>query len=138
MGRHYMRRLSPVDLVGAVCARVREGTGTDCLTDPNGRESPFYAAQLVSTRPGKSKMMRLDVFSVLVYCISAPSETQGPVLGMVAALEEAMERDVELPCPFSLVRQEDTGVQVVKRDPTGEWNAAVGFDLTVSYGLIIK
>lgn len=133
-----MRRLSPVDLVGAVCRRIREGTGLDCLTDPKDKKSPYYAVLLEGTAPGKSKAMRLDVFRLSVYCVSGASDTQGPVLGMIGEAEEAMERDVDLPCGFRVVRQVDTGVQTVGSAPTGEWSAVIGYEITVSYGLIVK
>ena len=42
-------------------------------------------------------------------------------------------------CPtFHLVRQDDMGIQNIKRDGTGEWHAIVAYELTVSYGLIVK
>lgn len=138
MSRRYMRRLSPVDLVGAVCRRIRDGTGLDCLTDPKDRRSPYYAVLLEGSRPGKSKAMRLDVFTLSVYCVSAHADTQGPVLGMVGDAEEAMERDIDLPCGFTVVKQVDTGVQSVGSVPTGEWSAVIGYEITVSYGLIAK
>lgn len=138
MSRRTLRRISPVDLVAAVVARVSEGTGTKCVLNPDGEESPLYSASLVGTRPGKSKSMFLDVYQIQLHAISAPSGSSGSVMGMVAALEEAMERDVALPAPFWLVRQDDMGIQNVKRDPTGEWHAIVAYELTVSYGLMIK
>jgi hypothetical protein len=142
MGRHAVRRLSPVDLLAAVVARVEAGTGTKCVLDPSDEESPLYSVSFVGSRPGRSKTLFLDVMDVQVHAISQPSGSEGEVLAMVAALEEAMEEDVVVDaseCPvFHLVRQDDMGVQTVKRDPTGEWHAIVAYELTVSYGIIAK
>lgn len=136
--RHAIKRMSPVDVLAAVVSRVTGGTGTQCLTDPDDEESPFYFAEIVSSRPGRSKTMRVDVFDVAVHAISTPSDTREGVLGMVASLEEAMERDVDVPAPFWLVGQDDLGIQTIKRDPSREWHAVVGFELSVSYGLVVK
>ena len=57
---------------------------------------------------------------------------------MLDALSEAMSTRVELACPYRVVRQVDDGVQTIKRDETGEWHAISEFEITVSYGLIIK
>ena len=138
MGRHALRRLSPVDLLAAVCARVSEGTGLACVTDPADEPSPFYSATLAGIRPGRSKSMFLDVFEVQLHAVAAPSRTQAEVLAMVGDLSSAMCQDVVLPEPFALVRQDDMGLQAVKRDPTGEWHAIATYELTVSYGLMIK
>ncbi len=135
---HAMRRVSPVDVLEAVQTRIEVGTGVMCVTDPDDQESPFYSLDFASSRPGRSKSMRLDVFDVWVHCISKPSGSSQEVLEMVAALEEAMEQDVKLAAPFSVVRQDDMGVQVVKQDETQEWHAVVAYEITVSYGLIIK
>lgn len=136
--RHAMRRMSPVEVLAAVVANVSDGTGVRCLTDPDGEVSPFYFTEIISSRPGRSKTMRVDVFDVAVHAISTPSDTREGVLGMVASLEEAMERDVDVPAPFWLVGQDDLGIQTIKRDPSREWHAVVGFELSVSYGLVVK
>lgn len=142
MSRRMLRRLSPVDLVAAIVARVQDGTGTRCVLDPDDEPSPLYSVSLVGSRPGKSKTMFLDVFDVQIHAISSPSRSREGVLAMVASLEEAMEQDVVVDaseCPiFNLVRQDDMGIQNIKRDGTGEWHAIVAYELTVSYGLIAK
>jgi hypothetical protein len=137
-----LRRLPPADLLAAVVARVSEGTGVRCVLNPDDEESPLYSASLVGTRPGKSKSLFLDVYEVQLHAISVPSGSAEAVLGMVGSLEEAMEQDVVVDaseCPtFHLVRQDDMGIQNIKRDPTGEWHAVVAYELTVSYGLMAK
>lgn len=138
MSRHVLKRLSPGDLIAAVVARVSQETGLVCTTNPNDEESPFFAVSFVGSRPGKSKALRLDVYSLQLHAISKPSYTQAEVLELIGLLEEAMEKDIALPCPFSLVRQDEMGVLTVKRDPTREWHAIVLYELTVSYGLMIK
>lgn len=133
-----MKRLSPVQLMEAVREVIEDGTGLECCSDPDGKESPFYAVEFVGSAPVKSKTMRLDGFSLLVHCIDVPSTSQVGVLGMVNALEEAMEACPCLPAPFRLVRVDEGGVQQVKRDPTGEWHAVLAYTFTVSYGLLVK
>lgn len=133
-----LRRLSPVALVEAVRDLVEDGTGLECTMNPDGKASPFYGIELVGSAPAKSKTMRLEAFSLLLHCISVPSETQLECLGMVNALEEAMEAFPCLTAPFRVVRCDDGGVQQIKRDETGEWHAVVAYTVTVSYGLIIK
>lgn len=142
MSRRMLRRLSPVDLVAAIVTRVQDGTGVKCVTDPDGEASPLYSIGSITSRPGKSKTMFLDVFDVQVHAISRPGRDRAEVFGMIRALEEAMEQDVVVDaseCPtFHMVRQDDMGIQNIKRDGTGEWHAIVAYELTVSYGLIVK
>lgn len=133
-----LKRLSPVALVEAVRDLVEDGTGLECTMNPDGKPSPFYGIELAGSAPKKSKTMRLEVFSVLLHCISVPSATQLECLQMVNALEEAMEAYPCLPAPFRVVRCDDGGVQQIKQDPTGEWHAVVAYAVTVSYGLLVK
>ena len=107
-----MKRLSPVQLMEAVREVIEDGTGLECCSDPDGKESPFYAVEFVGSAPVKSKTMRLDGFSLLVHCIDVPSTSQVGVLGMVNALEEAMEACPCLPAVRSDTAAECTGVDV--------------------------
>lgn len=137
-GRRLVR-LSPVDLVGAVARLVESGTGTKCVTTVReDEESPFFFVEFAGTRPVKSRTMFLEDFTCYVHAVSAPSESQMGVLGMVAAMEEAMEAVVSLPAPFHVAQQVEDGIQRVMRDPSGEWHAIVSYTIRVSYGLKIK
>lgn len=133
-----LKRLSLSELIAAVVAQVEDSTGLRCVTDANNEPSPFYSIGAVVTRPDKSKTMYLDVFTLQIHAISKPGETREEVFSMLDALSEAMSVRVELACPYRVVRQVDDGVQTIKRDETGEWHAISEFEITVSYGLIIK
>lgn len=133
-----LHRVSPVDLLAAVVERVTDGTSYPCMSDPDMAESPFYSLELVESRPERSKTMYLDTYVVWVHVIAAPSKTQETVLDMVQELEEAMTQPVELPDCFNLTRQVESGMQTINKDPTGEWHAVVAYELTVSYGLMVK
>lgn len=133
-----LRRLSPIDLMGAVAALVEEGTGTRCVATVGEAESPYYIVEFVGSRPAKSRTMFLEDMTLYVHAIDAPSESQLGVLAMVQAMEEAMEATPSLPEPFHLVLQNQDGINQVKRDPSGEWHAVVSYTFRVSYGLRIK
>lgn len=134
----FLKRMSPADLIAEIVAQVKDYTKLECVLNPDNEPSPFYAVRLSGTQPGKSKMMRLDVFEIEMHAISKPSNSQAEVLSMVQMLGEALEKNLCLPTPFNLVRQDDMGIQVIKQDQTGEWHAVVLYQFTVSYGLLIK
>lgn len=133
-----VRRLSPVTLMAAVRAVVEAGTGKACVSDPDGREAPFYGMELVGSEPKRTKSMRLDEFTVYLHAFAPPARSQAGVLELVRDVEEAMEATVELPPPFELAGQDEDGIMQIKRDESGEWHAVVAYRLTVSYGLIVK
>lgn len=133
-----MRRLSPVTLMAAVRAVVEAGTGKACVSDPDGRDAPFFGMELVGSAPKRSKSMRLDEFTVYIHAFAPPSPSQAGLLDLVQEVEEALEATVELPAPFALVGQDEDGIIQIKRDESGEWHAVIAYRITVSYGLIVK
>lgn len=133
-----LRRLNPVQLIQAVREVIEEHTGLECCTNPNDKESPFYAIALSATRPVKSKTMRLEDFDLDIHAISVPSESQTDVLGMVASMEEAVEACPELCPPWHVVSVTENGLVQCVQDPTSEWHAVVSYTVRVSYGLLIK
>ena len=84
--------------------------------------------------------MCLDVFNVLVHCISEPVEpySNAPVLRLVQKAEEAMEHEIELPAPYLLNTQDCMGLRAVTRDPSGEGHAVLSYRIEVCYGLLCK
>lgn len=133
-----LRRLNPVQLVQAVRDVIETSTGLECCTNPQDKESPFYAIAITATRPAKSKTMRLEDFDIEVHAISVPSESQMGVLGMVTDMEEAIEATPELCPPWHVVSVTENGMVQCVQDPTKEWHAVVSYTVRVSYGLLIK
>ena len=145
MARKVLRRLSLSELVIAVVDHVSTITHAKCVTDPDNEESPFYSIGAISSEPGRSKTMYLEVFTVELHVISKPSKTRYEIFEMIRSLQEAMSTPISLEkeglataTPYTVVRQVDNGVQTIKHDETGEWHAIVSFEVTVSYGLMIK
>lgn len=132
------KRLSPVALMGAVRAVVEGGTGLPCVSDPDGRAAPFYGIELRGTRPGASKGLRLEEYELLLHTFAPPAPSQVEALELATRLEEALEVRAALPAPYTVVSQEEAGIQQVKRDESGEWHVVTAYRVVVSYGIICK
>lgn len=133
-----LKRLNPVQMVQAVREVIEDGTGLECCTNPDGKESPFYAIAISATRPVQSKSMRMEDFDLDIHAISVPSESQMDVLQMVTDMEEAIEACPEMCPPWHVVSVTENGMVQCVQDPTKEWHAVVSYTVRVSYGLLIK
>ena len=94
-----MRRLSPVTLMAAVRAVVEAGTGKACVSDPDGRDAPFFGMELVGSAPKKSKSMRLVEFTVYVHAFAPPSPSQAGLLDLVQEVEGPLRPPSNFPRP---------------------------------------
>ena len=132
-------KLNPVDFLAALKARVEESTGLPCHDNPKDKESPFYSFELLGIKPDNTKTMLVDVFSVRIHCIAAPSEGSEAVLDMVHGLFEAMTARLAFGCPaFRSVNQQCDGLRAVKTDESGEGHAVVDYSIGVCYRLRMK
>lgn len=135
-----MRRLSIAAFLGCLIRHIENETGRRCYDDPDGKASPFFSVQLVRSDPADTKTMYVDAYEVWVHCISEPvtPHSNAPVLMLVNELEEAMTEDIALPEPYSIFRQEYSGVQTLKKDESGEGHAVLSFRFHVCYGFRCK
>lgn len=135
-----LRRLSIAEFIGCLIDHIEEHTGLPCYDDPDGKASPFYSVQLVRSEPADTKTEFRDVYTVWIHCISKAvrPHSNAPVLVLVQKLEEAMTAELELPCPHLLQRQDYSGVQVLKKDESGEGHAVLSFDFHIRYGFRCK
>ena len=133
------KKLNLTDLIAAIQAKVEVKTGLRCYDHVElNAESPFYFAEVVRLTPANSKTMYRDNIEVYIHCIAAESPSSVGVYNLIDDLQEALSEDIELPEPFELIMQTDSGVQVIKTDETGEKHAVVGFMFMVCYGFICK
>lgn len=135
-----LKRLSIAEFIGCLIDFIEEKTGLRCYDSPDNKESPFYSVQLVSSEPGDTKTMFIDVYQVWIHCIGAPTKphSTAPVLALVRQLEEAMTDDVELPEPYQMQRQVYGGLRTLKVDESDEGHAVLSFDFHVCYGFRCK
>lgn len=135
-----IRRMGIGELLGCLIGHIEEGTGIACYDFPEDRESPLFSVEIETTEDARTKTMFLDVFNVLIHCVSEPVEpfSSAPVLRLVQMAEEAMEREMELPAPFLLNTQDFMGLRRVGRDQSGEGHAVLSYRIEVCYGLICK
>ena len=135
-----IRRMSIGEFLGCLIDHITEHTGITCYDFPEDRPSPLFSAEIEATEDARTKTMCLDVFNVLIHCISEPVEpfSTAPVYRLVQQVEEAMESELELPKPFLLNTQDFMGLRVVTRDPSGEGHAILSYRIEVCYGLLCK
>lgn len=135
-----IRRMSIGEFLGCLIDHITEHTGITCYDFPEDRPSPLFSAEIETTEDARTKTMCLDVFNVLIHCISEPVEpfSTAPVYRLVQQVEEAMESELELPKPFLLNTQDFMGLRVVTRDQSGEGHAILSYRIEVCYGLLCK
>ena len=134
-----LKKLNLTDLFKAVQTQVQTGTKLPCYDAiPLNALSPFYFMELAGNTPADTKTMYVQKYSIDIHVIADPSPSSVPVFRYIQALEEALTDDITIPCPYRLVRQDETGVRNVYNEETGEKHAVVGFDFLVSYGFKVK
>lgn len=134
-----LKKLSFIDLLREVIIKVEEGTGLRCYDEiPKNAPSPFYFAEIVGLRSENTKTMFVDVFTVFIHAISKPSNSSIELYNLVQNLEEAMTREIELPCEYNLLLQTSQGLNSMQRDETNEKHAVLGYEFKVNYGFKIK
>ena len=134
------RRMSIAEFLGCLIDHIEEHTGIKCCDFPDNVPSPLFSVEIETTEDARTKTMFLDVFNVLVHCISEAAEpfSTAPVLRLVEQAEEALESEVEIPGPFALNSQDFMGLRSVTRDQSGEGHAVLSYRFEICYGLICK
>lgn len=135
-----MKRLSVGGFLGCLIAAIKERTDISCYDNADNKPSPLYSVQLLRTEPANTKTMFIDRYEVYIHCISVKVEpySNAPVLRLVQQLEEAMTDDLKLPAPYLLHRQDYSGLQVLKKDPSGEGHAVLSYTFHICYGYRCK
>lgn len=105
---------------------------------PDGTAAPFYVIEVVDKYPEGTKVMWAEVFSVWIHAIAEEDNSKIGIYSLVEELEEALTMELELPDGFELIRQEQTGIQSLQRDESGEWHAIVSYDFKIAYGFKSK
>lgn len=105
---------------------------------PDGTAAPFYVIEVVDKYPEGTKVMWAEVFSVWIHAIAEEDNSKIGIYSLVEELEEALTMELELPDGFELIRQEQTGIQSLQKDETGEWHAIVSYDFKIAYGFKSK
>lgn len=134
-----LKRLSFIDLVKSIKTRIEDNTRKKCYDEiPKDAESPFYFVEVVGSRPANTKTMWCDNFQVFIHCIAEPSGSSVPIYTLIQDLEEALTEDIELPEDFTLILQNNNGIQTLKTDETNEKHAIISYEFKICYGFKIK
>lgn len=134
-----LKQASMVDLVSSLKKQIEKATAVTCYDAvPLNAPSPFYYVQVVGKRSDNTKTSYRDVFSVWIHAIAPETESSVPIFDMIQVLEETMTQDIELPEPFQVLLQSNTGMQSLRTDETGEKHAVLAYDITVFYGFKTK
>lgn len=105
---------------------------------PDCAAAPFYVIEVVDKYPEGTKVMWAEVFSVWIHAIAEEDNSKIGIYSLVEELEEALTMELELPDGFELIRQEQTGIQSLQKDESGEWHAIVSYDFKIAYGFKSK
>ena len=108
------------------------------LPIPDNAPSPFYFMELSGHKPADTKTMYVERYSVSFHIIAEPTPSSVPTYRYIKMLEEALTDDIQIPRPYHLVEQLETGVQSIYMEQTGEKHSVVGFDFLISYGYKMK
>lgn len=135
-----IRRMSIGEFLGCLIDHIAEKTGIACYDYPDNVASPLYSVEIETTEDARTKTMCLDVYNVLIHCISEPVEpySNAPVLRLVQKAEEALTEEVSVPAPFLLNSQDFMGLRTCGRDQSGEGHAVLSYRFEICYGLICK
>lgn len=134
-----LKKLSFTDLLKQVIVRVQDGTGLRCYDDiPLNAPAPFYFAEIVGLRPANTKTMYVDVFTVYIHAIAKASNSSIEIYKLIQELEEAMTKDIVLPCEYNLLLQTGQGLNTIKIDETNEKHAILSYEFKINYGFKIK
>ena len=97
----------------------------------------IYYVQVVKTQTTGSKTSYCETITVWIYAV-CPSNDQHEKNNMLNALNEALTEDIELPQPYILVMQKDSGRQQTDQKENDKREAVEAYDFVVSYGLKFK
>ena len=130
-----LKQFPITELIKAIQAQVRTGTGRKCLDHVEQNEqSPFYYVEFRQSRPGKSKTMFVQDYDVYIHVVTEETESSVPLYRYIQELEEALTQDISIPEPYHLVMQTDNGVVSNYREETDELHGVVSFTFRISYG----
>lgn len=135
------KQLSIIDVLKAVRDRVETDTDYVCYVDmPVNEKSPLYFAELIGTRPVKSKTMFRTEYTVYIHVIDEPHENKSTagLYKMIEALEEALTTEISVPKEYNLIMQINDGLVQKQLDETNEWHAIIAFRFDVCYGFKMK
>ena len=82
--------------------------------------------------------MWAEVFSLWIHVIAEEGNKKIKVYELIEDLEDALTEEIPLPDHVTLIRQEETGVQSLTQDETGEMHAIIEYEIKVSYGFKAK
>lgn len=134
-----IQKISITTLMASIINLVEKNTGKRCYDYvPQDAPAPFYFLELVSIKPKNAKSMYVDAYNFNFHCIAEVDYSSVKINNLIQSLEEALTEDIELNDPYNLIRTVDGGVQVIKKDATGEKHAVVPVTYEIAYGFICK
>ena len=134
-----LKKLGFVEVFKAVQDKVQEHTELPVYDAvPDNTPSPFYILEIIGKRPENTKTMWAEVFSLWIHVIAEEGNEKIKVYELIEDLEDALTEEIPLPDHVTLIRQEETGVQSLTQDETGEMHAIIEYEIKVSYGFKAK
>lgn len=134
------QRMPVSELIKSVKEHVKAWSGYPAHGSGADWKSPFVYVEFLKSEPADTKTAYVDRFDIRLHCISEPTNpySQGPVMDMIAPVEEAMTAKIPLPEPFDAYRVDYGGIQAVNQDETNEGHAVLDYSVYVQYALKIK
>ena len=133
------RQFSEIDLIASIQKKINEKTSLTCYDHvEDSTPSPLVFAELVRTNPANTKTTYRTTYTVWLHIISEETDSSVPVLKYIKEVEEALTEDIEVPESFWLVNQTNEGIQIIKKDESGEKHAVLQFSFLISYGFKTK
>lgn len=134
-----LKKLSFVDLIGAIIRKVEENTGRRCYDKiDKDAEMPFYWIEFVGQIPEPSKTMWKERYQVFIHTFADGSNGSVPVYNAVTELQEALTQDIDLPEEYDLLLQTPTGLQRILDEEDGSKHGITGYDFVILYGFKTK
>lgn len=134
-----LKKLNYTDLFKSIQSRIEEFTGLKCYDKiPQDAPSPLYYAEIVQVRPENTKTMFIDVFTVLIHCISEPNKGSMAVYKLIQEVEESLTKDIILNPEYWILNQSSQGLNSIQLDETDEKHAVLAYEFKIVYGFKIK
>lgn len=134
-----LKKLGFVEVFKAVQDKIQEHTELPVYDSvPDNATSPFYILEIIGKRPENTKTTWAEVFSLWIHVIAEEGNEKIRVYELIEDLEDALTEEIPLPDHVTLIRQEETGVQSLTQDETGEMHAIIEYEIKVSYGFKAK
>lgn len=135
-----LKKLNFVEVLAPIQNQIKTNTGTMCYDFlPLNPDRPCYAMEIVGQEPVKSKTMFREKYHVVVHAFSDGKQKGSvPIAQLVQNLDEALTENIELPEGYTLINQEQNGLQRIQEEVDESKHAILSYTFDISYGFKMK